>query len=88
MGLQHLSKYSVKCLYSIPTAVPDEMKKLLSQLAESLHLHPPNNGGINVKKLSEAGHSPPVLRRSSADELLPKSSRGKSQHSISQPILV
>jgi hypothetical protein len=68
--------------------VPEEMKLLLSQVTESLHLYPPANGGINIKKLSESVQSPPFHHRSSTEEVLAKTSRGKTQHSISQPVLV
>ncbi|CAI7994409.1 hypothetical protein GBAR_LOCUS1440, partial [Geodia barretti] len=70
--------------------VAEEMKLFLSQVTESLRIYPPTNGGVNVKKLSEVGQSPPFTRRSSAEEAVLKSGRsaGKTHHSISQPILV
>ena len=66
------------------------MKLFLSQVTESLRIYPPTNGGVNMKKLSEVGQSPPFTRRSSAEEAVLKSGRsaGKTHHSISQPILV
>ena len=69
--------------------VSGEMKMLLSQVTESLHLYPPKNGGINVKKLSESGQSPPSHRRSSTDDAPLRMGRSsKAHHSISQPVLV
>lgn len=65
------------------------MKLFLSQMTESLRIYPPANGGINVKKLSEVGQSPPYNRRSSGEEAMLKMGRsGRTHHSISQPILV
>ena len=69
------------------STVPEEMKRILSQVSDSLELYPPTNGGVNMKRLSESAPSPTSCRRSVV-EMDVHAKKLKNQHSISAPILV
>ena len=43
------------------------MQSVVSSLSDSLHLYPPTNGGINMKKLSISPSQSPAIRRSIAE---------------------